>query len=1220
MRKSACLCGALCVPLGLIAQEDTEEDEVFELSPFQVDGSNDQGYYSSQTLAGGRLNTDLKNIATSVQVVTKDFMNDIGATSMDEVLAYTTGTEAFGSMSDYQQISSGRGNDDQQQVGDLDNSAARQNPYAASRVRGMTAPTRTTNYFQSSIPFDSYNATRIDINRGANSFLFGLGSPGGIVNVGLESANLSNDSVTLNTQISTENFEDNYSKQFSINANKVLIEDRLAMRFAAKKRDDEFTQKPAFTDQSRLYFALKLKPFAERNLSFSANYETGETEFISVERNGPLETLTTFLDSPTGDVYGPVTDVDGNVLVNNAAQRYILDGFGNVLKNSASSTNSNWYTGVDANGAPLNFAFYNNHFLKRNGWMLVYDGTENDQGLPTRAVDTGWTNNRFAPGSPTWDPYGNLSGRNRSQLQLATNPQIGRIGTALVGSTGMDYTRWVNQGLLDYEVFDFRKNLVTGSNDLNNNDFDRRMLSVEAVSDNGDFGISLDYSGESFARSGFSLSGSPRIDIDINYSLPVGPNALFGEANPNFGRLYFYASASDRNYVKEDREALRATAFAKVDFQEKFDNGFLSKLGKHTVSLLVDENEFIRETRATEPLTMGNDADFHLSTDANVFQRESSAIFYISDPYLQAFENPNFSLSDFSTTGLDSRANVHLPEDYLVPLVFKAEGNPATDPNRNNPIGDEMKAYGNYNAAFRPIEGNLTGTETSSQALNLQSFFLDDLFVANLGWRRDEVDIRRFNAEKTTATDNPGEPRNLAIFDPDSFTLNRSDVRVEKASASNFGYGLVLKTPAEWLPDGMGLSFHYGENTNFVAAPGQFDWQGNNLPGQEGTTKDYGFTYSAMDNKLVVRLSRYEGDIENDAYGDAAFAYRVFANVISRSYRDLWEARDTYDQNQDGIIDLDMGGQDLDLNDNGYLDEVEAFPDYMSNYMSIQDLNTFMTEFEGVWTDFVLDQMNFVFNPKTATTESLVQTSQITTGVLSDTADIVAKGYEIEVSYNPTSSLRLAFNASQGTVSRSNVSLRMGSLLEEFIDAFESVPKGPKLTSAGNPLGTELAADDFASNTLLGARMANSGQAGAYYLGQALNGSPTPESAEYNFRLVGNYTFKEGRFQGFNVGSAYRWTDKSAIGYPNKVDPDIPVIIPDVSNPYWGDSQGYADLWFGYRRKILDDKVNWNIQLNIRNVFADKDPVPVQAQPDGSIARVSIPVPRQFVLRNTFSF
>ncbi len=1020
--------------------EDEEDGNIFELSPFQVDESENVGYYSSQTLAGGRLTTALKDIATSVPVVTHEFMQDIGATQLDEVLVYTTATEAFGGLSDYQQISAGLNNDDQQRPGDLDNSAARQNPNAASRVRGMTAPTLTTNYFASSIPFDSYNANRLDINRGANSFLFGLGSPGGIINTSLQGANLYNDSVEINARISTEEFEDNYSHELSINYNKVLIEDKLAIRLAAKERDQEFMQKPAFIDQSRQFVALEFKPFDDKNIFIKGNYERGETDFISVERNGPLETLSTWIDNTMDDQFGPVTDLDGNVLFQNSAQRMLFDVFGNIMKNSASPDVRTPYTGVDINGDDLPYTLYRNQFLKRNGWMLVYDGTENANGLPTRAVDTGWTNNQIRPGSPTWDPFGNLAGQTWATFQRT--PRIAWFGTSLINKTGMDYTRWNNQGLLDYEVFDFRKNLITGMNDTNSNDFDRVMLSFEAISDDGNYGISLDYAGEDYSRTGFSLTGSPSIDLDINYSHVVGPNTLFGDTNPNLGRLFFYASASDRTFIDEERDALRATAFAKIDFDEKFDDGFLSKLGRHTLSLLADENEFNRSTITTEPLVMGNNADFVLGTDANIFQREGSAIFYISEPFLNAFDDPSFQMSDFHTTGLQGNANVHLPENYQVPLVFNSKG----DVNagiRNGALA--FRDEGTYTSSFQPVEGNLTSTDTSSQALNLQSFLFEDLLVANLGWRRDEVDIRRFNAERTTEETAPSPDKiNISIIDPSSFNLSRPDIRTENASASNFGYGFVLKTPSEWLPEGTGLSFHYGENSNFVASPGQFDWFGNNLPGQEGTTKDYGFTFSAMDNKLVVRVTRYEGDIENDAYSDAAFAYRVFANVISRQYRDLWEARNMADENQDGVFDInttgDLAGIDPDMNKNGYLDEVEdADPEnFMDNYMSLDDFNTFMAEYEAVWTDFALDQMNFVFHPKTATEEARVTTTQITTGVLSDTSDLKAEGYELEVTANPTKNLRLAFNASQGTVVRSNVAGGMGILV--YDPAYGRVP------------------------------------------------------------------------------------------------------------------------------------------------------------------------------------
>ena len=1220
-----CFWSALFIPLGLFAQSVVDDEAVVELSPFEVDANADQGYYSTQTLAGGRLNTNLKDLATSVQVVTKDFMQDIGATSLDEVLAYTTATEAFGGLSDYQQISAGLGNDDQQRPGDIDNSGARQNPNAANRVRGMTAPTRTTNYFASSIPFDSYNADRIDINRGANSFLFGLGSPGGIVNTGLQTASLGRDSYVIDTRLSTEEFEDNLSKEVSFNVNKVLIEDKLAVRLAIKEKNQEFMQKPAFSDQSRHFAAFTFKPSKEHNITFRGNYESGDTEFISVERNGPLETVSAWLGNIMGNNFGPVYDLNDNVMFPNSAGRMVFDVFGNLIRNSATPGYNVAYTGVDSNGDALNYGLYRNQFLKRNGWMLVYDGTEDANGLPTRAVDTGWTNNRIRPGSPTWDPFGNYAGQTWATFQ--TTPRQSFFGTSLINpATGEDYTRWNNQGLLNYDLFDFRKNLITGKNDINSNDFDRTMFSLEAVSDDGNYGISLDYSKEDFSRTGFSLSGSPRIDLDINYSHVVGPNSLFGDTNPNLGRLFFYASASDRTFIDEERDAARATAFAKLDFGDKFEDGFFSKLGRHTFSLLADENDFVRTSRTTEPLVMGNNADFHLSTDANVFQREGSAIFYISEPFLNAFDDPNFKLSDFHTTGLQGNANVHLPENHEVPLVFKSEGDPNVLTNRDGRLA--YRDYGNYTSSFQPVEGNITGTETSSQALNVQSFLFNELLVANLGWRKDSVDVRRFNAERTTAATAPSPDKiNISIHDPASFNLSRSDIITEKSEASNFGYGFVLKTPEQWMPEGHTLSFHYGENTNFVASPGQFDWFGNSLPGQDGTTKDYGFTYSAMDNKLVLRVTRYEGDIVNDTYGDASFAYRVFANVISRQYRDLWEARNMADENQDGIFDInttgDLAGIDPDMNRNGYLDEIEDDPNFMSNYMSLNDFNTFMTEYEGVWTDFTLDQMNFTFSPKTATDEARVTTTQITTGVLSDTSDLKAEGYEFELTANPTRNLRLAFNASQGTVTRSNVAGGMGVLVNLFRDAFESVSQGPRLSSQGNPLGSELRAQGdtlYPANSLFGARMANSRQAGAYYLGQALDGSPTPEQAEWNYRFVGNYSIQEGRFKGINLGTAYRWTDRSAIGYPNLNDPNVPVIIPDVSKPYWNETRAYTDLWVGYRRKILNDKVSWKVQLNIRNIFADSDPIVVQTQPDGSPSRVAIPVPRSFVLSNSFSF
>src|SRR5210317_1216828 len=76
------------------AQDSEASDEdVFELSPFTVDASGDSGYYATSTLAGSRLNTSLQDVAASITVVTPEFLEDIGATNIEESMVYVAGVE-----------------------------------------------------------------------------------------------------------------------------------------------------------------------------------------------------------------------------------------------------------------------------------------------------------------------------------------------------------------------------------------------------------------------------------------------------------------------------------------------------------------------------------------------------------------------------------------------------------------------------------------------------------------------------------------------------------------------------------------------------------------------------------------------------------------------------------------------------------------------------------------------------------------------------------------------------------------------------------------------------------------------------------------------------------------------------------------------------------------------------------------------------------------------
>ena len=56
-------------------------EEVVALSPFIVTSDKDTGYAATNTLAGTRLNTPVKDLGASISIYTKDFLDDIGATN-----------------------------------------------------------------------------------------------------------------------------------------------------------------------------------------------------------------------------------------------------------------------------------------------------------------------------------------------------------------------------------------------------------------------------------------------------------------------------------------------------------------------------------------------------------------------------------------------------------------------------------------------------------------------------------------------------------------------------------------------------------------------------------------------------------------------------------------------------------------------------------------------------------------------------------------------------------------------------------------------------------------------------------------------------------------------------------------------------------------------------------------------------------------------------------
>jgi hypothetical protein len=251
------------------------------LSPFEVKEEQDSGYLAGTVQSGTRLRMELKDAAASISVVTKDFMRDVGANNLEDLLLYTLGTEvggAAGNFSDAGVIENPGGSEV-----DYDNAFGSAMP--STRVRGLTAADVARDFFVSSIPPDSYNVERKEISRGANAMLFGLGSPAGIINASLSRAGLQKRKTEVQLQA------DQYgSYRFSLDHNEPIIRNKLALRFASMYEDNQFRVKEAWEKDKRAYLTATWRPF--KTTTVRASYEAAKIKSNRPETRPPVDAYT----------------------------------------------------------------------------------------------------------------------------------------------------------------------------------------------------------------------------------------------------------------------------------------------------------------------------------------------------------------------------------------------------------------------------------------------------------------------------------------------------------------------------------------------------------------------------------------------------------------------------------------------------------------------------------------------------------------------------------------------------------------------------------------------------------------------------------------------------------------------------------------------------------------------------------------------------------------
>jgi outer membrane receptor protein involved in Fe transport len=866
-------------------------EDAIVLSPFTVTEAEDTGYVATSSLAGTRIKTDLRDLAGSISVVTKDFMADLGANSAEELLLYTVGTEAAGTFGNFSGADVAGGH--------VEFTGALRDPQSGNRVRGLTAADFTRNFYLTSIRFDSYNTQRVDINRGSNAILFGLGSPAGIINHQPIQP-------TFRRKASAELEYGSFgSRRAVLDVDQPLVPDVAALRFALLDRRGRFEQDQAFENDRRFYGALAVRPW--RQTTLRASYETGNIDANRPRLDPPRDTLTRWWEfgRPTHDPAN--SDFD-------TINRDFLRGPGN------------WFSTLglvyeDSNGALPTDAF--------NAWQNI---TRN--GRPFVANYVSLTTGEQYANSPSFPkPFGSF---------------------------------YRNNQITDESIFDYRNSLLDGPNKSEWEHFHVFDVSLEQnfTYALGRAGVELAYSRENHERGFIDLLNSDRgytLNIDVNRTLPYGP------PNPNFGRV-FVATTANGSAVFRNRETYRATAFGEVDLRKKWDRGLGRWLGRHTGTLLFTNYRLESKNLGVRTVVEG---------DANL-----ATVHYLGD----------------SLANRPSAAGANLPPIgplRLLPATFTSTNwNTRTRAweQRTNRVFDPRLDFD------RTVNsGSFNADEIHSYAGVLQSYFFDNLLVSTLGWRQDYT--ARYNSTSLPLAPGTG----IALpHDPSWRLLGTPDLESE---GNIFSYGLVAHAPdfvRRRLPWGGDLSLHYNESQNFQPSVLRRNILGEAIPPPSGTTKDYGFTLSLLDRKLVARTTWYETTAMGD---DSGLASGIWLDIDAR------------------IIEYNTAAQRAAA---GYVEP----PDYLKKLVN--------------WTEVTLPngQTDVRYNNPG----------------FRDTTDLVSRGIELELVYNPTSNWRFAFNAAKQQAKRANI----GRGFLEYLDKYR---RSVWFSGASSQLLSDESGDPVAART-----------------------------------------------------------------------------------------------------------------------------------------------------------
>jgi len=272
--------------------------DVIQLNPFVIIDRPDDGYAPTETLAGTRVKTQAKDLASALSMISPDMLADLGAMSFDDVVDFLPSTSAF--------------------LLDDTNTARNGTPF---NVRGFVSNSLTANFFPTIVPIDTYNTSRLTFARGPNSILFGVGNPGGGLDTSTNGPSLEKNSGSLGVR-----FDSYDSYRFTVDSSTVIIPDKLGLRVDLLKEDRRRYFTPAKNRRDSAYAAVAYRPFPQTTVI--ANGEVARIHQDLSRGNVVIDQVTPWLlaGSPTKAAYGNTAVTNGLNFTPNNGYIAVVEG------------------------------------------------------------------------------------------------------------------------------------------------------------------------------------------------------------------------------------------------------------------------------------------------------------------------------------------------------------------------------------------------------------------------------------------------------------------------------------------------------------------------------------------------------------------------------------------------------------------------------------------------------------------------------------------------------------------------------------------------------------------------------------------------------------------------------------------------------------------------------------------------------------------------------